>query len=382
MVDTYVYATSAALGLAIRYTQETVGGSSVFTDMGKITDMSSPGTVWAITSTPSGGVGLVSMLSGQATITGGIQVSGTVNVSGPVAVQSGGTLPVSLVSANVGIFVTSGGVIPISQVSTSLANFSGLILGSGVTLASGQFQNLAFDASASVWRPIITLTSTAANPVPRFGGLSGDFPMSQVSIISSPVAISVGVVSATVSNFSGLFLASGLSLASGLWLASGIAIVDNMQVNNSANVDTFIGLGSASMPVPVRLYGNYRNVSTGVISVTCSAGAGVNMSGDYLLLSAGNTSTKFRVNYIQFFNAGTTSSQLTGLAWTSATGGSYFRTFLQPQQGWNANLVGANFVGSAGAALYATLATVSGTPVDVTVIYDIIPGSWVEGANT
>lgn len=107
------------------------------------------------------------------------------------------------------------------------------------------------------------------------------------------------------------------------------------------------------------------------------------MSGDYVIFSAGQYSGyNLQIDFVEMFNSGTLSSQLAGLAWTSATGGAYFRSFLQPQQGKNANLVGANFVGLSGQSLFGTIATVSGTPVDFTVIGTLKPNSWVGGANT
>ena len=150
-------------------------------------------------------------------------------------------------------------------------------------------------------------------------------------------------------------------------------------VLNSAAAQVSIGFGSSGIGLPVNIKGSYRNVSTGVFAVVCSGMAGTNGSGDYLLWS--NVSGyKLRVNFLQAFNELTTSSELIGFSWTSASP-TYFQTYLQPQQGWNANLVGANFVGLSGASFYVTMVTLSGGPVAVTAIGEAIPNSWVEGAN-
>lgn len=165
--ETFVYATSASAGVQLRYVQETVAGQSVFTDMGKITDMSSPSTVWAIQSDALGGLGLVNVVNLSAI--SGLQVSGTVNISGPVAIQSGGTIPISLVSSPFGLGVTvsggvqvsgavnvsgfvgalSAGTLPVTIVSATLSNWSGLYLASGIATQSGLWRQTEINVNGS-----------------------------------------------------------------------------------------------------------------------------------------------------------------------------------------------------------------------------------------
>jgi len=167
--------------------------------MGKITDMSTPSTVWAITSATDGGHGLVNVYGNVSALDQTTTVSGFQGVRTPASVQvfdiNGKDLDLAA-DADLTNVVSDHGIVVLGRDRTVTPRYWQLHVQSGgdlfVLLSAGTYIS------------------------------SGGVQVSGTINVSGPVAVQSGgtlpvvlINTSSVANLSGLYLASGLTLASG-----------------------------------------------------------------------------------------------------------------------------------------------------------------------
>jgi hypothetical protein len=114
--------------------------------------------------------------------------------------------------------------------------------------------------------------------------------------------------------------------------------------------------------VPHRVTAEYPLPVDGAIAYPASVSAS---AAGTTLVKAPSSGKKLRVKYIEVFNSGVTSITV-DLRFT-ATGTAYFKKNLAPQTGFNANLIGGNWLGGKDEGFYINLS--ADGSVECTIMY-------------